>query len=121
MKVKIRSNTCYGGEVLRKGDEIDVSHDVARRWAFKGIADIVVEATIEEEKAPVYDMPPVPYKDMKASQLYKKCIEKGLTVEPQKSKLYYIEVLENASKKDTEYAGDDSDSDADIDEGASKE
>ena len=118
MLVQLIKNTNYKG-FKRAGEFLDVSNDIARRWFKNNIAVVaeevkipVVETTKLSDNEPVYteieqiedvipvdeeverDLPETTALDsMNAKELYKLCCEKGLEVEPKRSKEYYLELL----------------------------
>jgi hypothetical protein len=121
MLLQLLKDTNYKG-FKKAGEILDVSNDIARRWFKNGIASpYAKEVEVKEEEIyteieQIEDVVPVnteneneeveetevkeeeqaeekPMEEMNAKELYKLCCEKGLEVEPKKSKEYYLEML----------------------------
>lgn len=111
MKVVMLVSTAYKG-FKKVGEEVDIPSDFADRWIKNGIAKFLpqameevlptqtqelVQEPIQEQKAEPAQEPVLPeavdYSTLKAIDLYKLCIEKGLTVEQKLSKEAYIAQL----------------------------
>lgn len=107
MKVRMLKTTNYNG-LKQIGETHEVDTSTARRWAMRGIAE-VEEITQEDLGGNAGDAPPSPYADMKAKALYELCVERGIEVEKQKSRDYYITALEVADSVVIDEAGDETD------------
>lgn len=111
-EVKFLTDTAYRGP-RKVGETISVPDDFAKRWAKNGIAEIIdangatVPLPETDEKEPVNvpgeghvddgseenENKDEDYSKMNAKELFTLCKERGLEVEPKKSKEYYIEKL----------------------------
>lgn len=110
VKVKMLVNTAYQGP-RKEGDVVTVPEDFAKRWVKNGIAEyangqevnepeateepevVDVQETVEDEVVAEAVEGSTDYESMNAKELYALCKEKGIDVEPKKSKEYYLEKL----------------------------
>lgn len=91
-KVKFLTDTAYRGP-RKAGETISVPDDFAKRWAKNGIAKIIIDANGVTSPLPKTPKTEEGYSKMNAKELFTLCKERGLVVEPKKSKEYYIEKL----------------------------
>lgn len=96
-------NTAYQGP-RKEGEAVSVPEDFASRWVKNKIAEYVVGQDSNENnndgpentntESPVEEPTNEnDYESMSAKELFALCKEKGIEVEPKKSKEYYIEKL----------------------------
>ena len=114
MVIQLIKNTNYHG-FKKAGEFLDVKNDVARRWVKNKIAVIAEEKVVDEveetelieetareldeieneiEEVEETDLNDgEDFEKLSTKELYKKCCEEGLEVEPKRNRAYYIEKL----------------------------
>jgi len=79
MKIIIKMQTRWNGEVLRPGDEADIESATAHRWIDRGIAE-PVEADAVSPSISDTSEPEESLEDLKYNKLRKVAGERGITV-----------------------------------------
>jgi len=81
MKIIIKMQTRWNGEVLRPGDRVDIESEAARRWIDKRIAEpvsaIATEVALADDSSEFED---IPLEDLKYNELRKIASEKNIIV-----------------------------------------
>lgn len=80
MKVVMKKQTKWNGEVLRPGDEKDVEGEAARRWINKGIAEPVTTVSTPATIPDASEPEDVLLEDLKYNELRKIASVRGIKV-----------------------------------------
>lgn len=94
VKVEMLVDTNFGGQRLCAGNKTSVSEEVGQRWAKRGIAKLISEAssdTSHEVKDP---------SKMTAKQLFDLCVASGIEVAPRLDKESYLKALSEHQSKE---------------------
>jgi len=80
MKVKMKLQTRWEGEVLRPGDIVEIDSNTARRWIDHGIAEPVASVPIPVEEPDATEPATMELEDLNYNKLRKIASGKGIKV-----------------------------------------